>query len=257
MTEPTAELTARVAAYIRGGAYPEVAAQAAGVPPGRLRRWLALGRKKEAGEAVRAFCQAVRQAEAVARLQAEVAALKAKPLDWLRHGPGRPRPDREGWTAAARAEPKAETPEPELPWELARQLVERLEPWPEARVAIAAWLACPGGEPDRSIQVYTSEGERRGNEHDRPEGGRREETARGACPADGESGATAGAAAVPALRGQAAGEPAGPVRGMRGEAGDTAHPHPPVALDLRVGGEVEGLGRTGPAGEGTVHPAGG
>ena len=115
MTEPTAELTARVAAYIRGGAYPEVAAQAAGVPPGRLRRWLALGRKKDAGEAVRAFCQAVRQAEAVARLQAEVAALKAKPLDWLRHGPGRPRPDREGWTAAARAEPKAETPEPERP----------------------------------------------------------------------------------------------------------------------------------------------
>lgn len=256
MTEPTAELTARVAAYIRGGAYPEVAAQAAGVPPGRMRRWLALGRKKGAGEAVRAFCQAVRQAEAVARLQAEVAALKAKPLDWLRHGPGRPRPDREGWTAAARAEPKAETPEPELPWELARALVERLEPWPEARQAIAAWLACPGGEPDRSIQVYSSEGERRGKQHDRPEGGRREEAASRAVPADGAS-AAADAAVVPALRGETAGEPGGPVRGMRGPAGDQAHLHAQVALDRRAGGEAEGPGGTGPAGEGTVHPPGG
>lgn len=185
MTEPTAELTARVAAYIRGGAYPEVAAQAAGVPPGRLRRWLAMGRKKGAHEAVRAFCRAVRQAEAVARLQAEVAALKARPLDWLRHGPGRPRPDREGWTAAARAEGKQDKEEPELPWELARELVERLEPWPEARRAIAAWLTCPEGGLDRSIQVYSRAGEERGERDDPVGDDRGEEAARGAGAADG------------------------------------------------------------------------
>jgi len=156
MTEPTAELTARVAAYVRGGAYPEVAAEAAGVPPGRLRSWLARGRRKGAPAAVREFCRAVRQAEAVARLQAEVAALKAKPLDWLRHGPGRPRADREGWTAAARAEAKPDKEEPEVPWELARELVERLEPWPEAREAIAKWLGCREGSAGRSIQVYSS-----------------------------------------------------------------------------------------------------
>jgi hypothetical protein len=157
--EPDEALTARVAAYIRGGAYPEVAAQAAGIAPGRLRRWLARGAKKGASAPLKAFCQAVKQAEAVARLQAEVAALKAKPLDWLRHGPGRPREDRDGWTAAARAERTTETTEPELPWALVHELVTRLEPWPEARVAVAEWLmgACRTEGTDTTIQVYSSE----------------------------------------------------------------------------------------------------
>ena len=156
--EPDAGLTARVAASIRGGAYPEVAAQAAGIGPGRLRRWLARGAKKGASAPLKAFCQAVKQAEAVARLQAEVAALKAKPLDWLRHGPGRPREDRDGWTAAARAERTTETTEPELPWALVHELVTRLEPWPEARVAVAEWLmgTCRQEGTKGTIQVYSS-----------------------------------------------------------------------------------------------------
>ena len=121
-------------------------------------QYFTLDKKKGASAPLKAFCQAVKQAEAVARLQAEVAALKAKPLDWLRHGPGRPRENRDGWTAAARAERATEITEPELPWALVHELVTRLEPWPEARVAVAEWLmgTCRQEGTKDTIQVYSS-----------------------------------------------------------------------------------------------------
>jgi hypothetical protein len=62
------------------------------------------------------------------------------------------------WTAAARAERATEITEPELPWALVHELVTRLEPWPEARVAVAEWLmgTCRQEGTKDTIQVYSS-----------------------------------------------------------------------------------------------------
>src|SRR6516164_9462118 len=94
---PTPDLEQVVAAYIRAGGFPHVAAEAAGVPRAVFEGWLRRAQAARPGAAYRRFADAVRLAQAQARLGAEIAALKDKPLDWLKAGPGKERPDAPGW----------------------------------------------------------------------------------------------------------------------------------------------------------------
>ena len=140
---PTAEVTQTVASFVRAGGFPHVAAEAAGLPRDVFEDWLRRGRRKGAATAYRRFADAVRQAAAQARLSAEVAVLKNRPLDWLRSGPGRETPGVPGWTGSARAAAAsgdgAALSRPEVR-DLIALLVELLAPYPEARAALAGKL---------------------------------------------------------------------------------------------------------------------
>jgi hypothetical protein len=140
-----------ITAYIRAGGFPHVAAEAAGVPRAVFQRWLRRGQEAGARRAYRQFAAAVRQALAQARLGAEIAVLKNRPLDWLKCGPGREAPGSPGWTGTVKA-PAAAGPRanpllrPEMQ-ELLAGLLQALSPFPEARAAAAATLALQTGEP--------------------------------------------------------------------------------------------------------------
>src|SRR5438128_313419 len=142
----TPQVQQAIVAYVRAGGYPQVAAEAAGLPRAVFERWLRRGEGERAPAKYRAFAAAVRQAEAQARLGAEVAILSSKPLDWLRSGPGRATSDNPGWTASVRPLPLTRAPaaspalQPEVQALLA-SLLDVLGPYPEARAALAAALA--------------------------------------------------------------------------------------------------------------------
>src|SRR5207253_1399339 len=102
--------------------------------------WLARGRKGRARGAYRDFAEAVRQAEAQARMQAEMAAYKKDAMNWLKSGPGREATNRPGWSMPVRARPAAEkgAHNPLLHPAAARllaALLKALTPFPEARAA--------------------------------------------------------------------------------------------------------------------------
>ena len=142
----TNDIQKMILAYVRAGGFPHVAAEAAGVPRDLFDEWMRKG--EEADPPVKKyhlFAEAVRKAEAEARLGAEVAALKEKPMDWLRAGPGKETAAKPGWSAlakpragAARETPLAERPEVQA---LVRELLRALEPYPEARAAVVAVVA--------------------------------------------------------------------------------------------------------------------
>ena len=110
MNEPklTDELARGILAAIRAGAFPHVAAAAYGVHLALWDRWLRRGRRKDAREPYRSFVRRVEEAEAQARLRAEVAALEKDARGWLKHGPGRDLPGRPGWAALVRPAPPPE-----------------------------------------------------------------------------------------------------------------------------------------------------
>jgi hypothetical protein len=98
----TAKLADDITAKIRRGAFPHVAAEAAGIPRAIFRRWLELGGRAHARKPYKAFAMAVKQAQAIARLTAEAKVLQSDPKTWLRSGPGRERPGDPGWTAVTK-----------------------------------------------------------------------------------------------------------------------------------------------------------
>ena len=73
------------------------------MPEAVLERWLKRGRKKNASEPYRSFARNVDQALGQARLRAEMAAYKDDPKNWLKHGPGKERPGKPGWSALAKS----------------------------------------------------------------------------------------------------------------------------------------------------------
>src|SRR5207248_1232496 len=87
---------------------PHVAASAAGIPDFVFEEWLRLGDPTgrpsswHVHKLYTPFWVGVRQAQAQARLVAEMAALKDDPLGWLRYGPGKDRPDSAGWSTPVR-----------------------------------------------------------------------------------------------------------------------------------------------------------
>jgi hypothetical protein len=143
--DPTPAVEQAIVAYVRGGGYPHVAAEAAGMSRDAFEDWLRRGEGEGASDRLRAFAGAVRQAHAQARLAAEVAVFTDKPLDWLRSGPGRDAPDSPGWTGTVRPRPPAAGRETALLLDPEMQafvaaLLRSLETYPEARASAVAAL---------------------------------------------------------------------------------------------------------------------
>lgn len=97
----TPEIQHTIVAYVRAGAFPHVAAQAAGISPRTYFDWMARGEDRHptrpSTPKLRAFAQAVNQAHAEARIAAEVRVYKENPLRWLTYS-ARSKPDRDGWS---------------------------------------------------------------------------------------------------------------------------------------------------------------
>ena len=92
----------RTTAFIRAGGFPHVAAEAAGIPADVFDAWLARGARKvrrDSNPLYRHLRDEVRTAKAQARLKAEMAVLEDNPAKWLQQGPGKEKPEQEGWTS--------------------------------------------------------------------------------------------------------------------------------------------------------------
>ena len=140
-----------IASFIRAGGFPHVAAEAAGIPQALFARWMETGRRDGVRKRYRDLRKAVLQAQAQARLKAEIAAFTDKPLDWLRSGPGKPTADAAGWTGPARASREEGRPANPLLDQAIQELLQRvlgcLEAFPDARSRIAAEIAHIMGDP--------------------------------------------------------------------------------------------------------------
>jgi len=93
----TPEVHGAIVANVGRGAFAWVAARAAGICPATFHLWM---QKGDAGDPdFSEFSEDVHKAAAGARLEAEAAVRKGRPVDWLRLGPGRDRGGGEpGWT---------------------------------------------------------------------------------------------------------------------------------------------------------------
>lgn len=136
-TDPPITVRESILSAIRRGAYPWVAAAAAGVSRKQFRAWV-----KEH----RTFAHEVRRAAGWARLSAEMTLFDKDPRSWLRSGPGRESFGRPGWTkdVAARTdrhERRLRSPLADPAWrKLFCRMLEVLAPYPEARAALAELL---------------------------------------------------------------------------------------------------------------------
>jgi hypothetical protein len=143
-----ASLINQICAFIRAGGYPHVAAEAAGIPQEVFAEWMTIGSQTKAQGPRRELFLAVRQAQAQARLKAEMAVFQDDPAAWLKSGPGKDRPDCPGWTTPTRALPQANTTnqqinvllDPNMQGVFA-SLLQILAPFPEARARVAEALA--------------------------------------------------------------------------------------------------------------------
>jgi hypothetical protein len=148
----TLALQEKIAAFIRAGGFAHVAAEAAGLPREVFARWLERGERADAPASYRTFARAIREAEAQARLQAELNVRSDKPLDWLKAGPGKARSDNPGWSNPDKAGSMAaaEKTDPAQVWaevmHLFGRCAEQLAAYPDARAALSDWLA--GLSPD-------------------------------------------------------------------------------------------------------------
>jgi hypothetical protein len=134
-----------IVSYVRAGGYPQVAAEAAGVPREVFAVWLRRGTDPGGRSLYRDLLRDVVQAHAQARLKAEVAALEDRPLDWLKFGPGKETHDAPGWTGLARPRPAPESADDNpLGSAAARKLfhyvLELLTPLPQFREDLAREL---------------------------------------------------------------------------------------------------------------------
>jgi hypothetical protein len=142
----TLALQEKIVAYIRAGGYAHIAAEAAGLPREVFARWLARGERPDAPANYRAFARAIHEAEAQARLQAELNVRKEKPLDWLKAGPGKAGADNPGWTNPGKAgATTGDKMDRAQVWSevlhLFGRCAEQLAAFPDARAALSNWLA--------------------------------------------------------------------------------------------------------------------
>jgi hypothetical protein len=141
----------RLLSYIQSGGYPQVAAEAAGVPEKVFLQWIEWGEKNRAREPYRGFARSVRQAMAHGRLVAELAVHEKDPKFWLTHGPGKEAAGNPGWTGEvkpANAQSSGNAYNADLQWQaLYTVLMRALAEFPEARLAVAQALrGLPAGE---------------------------------------------------------------------------------------------------------------
>src|ERR1043165_5551958 len=85
----TAALRSQIIAGIHAGGYPHVAAAAFAVPREVFDDWLQRGQASDAKEPYRSFAREIADAQAKARLRAEMTLFETDPKSCLRHGPGR------------------------------------------------------------------------------------------------------------------------------------------------------------------------
>ncbi len=147
----TPEVEHLILSYIRSGGYPWVAAESAGIPRRVFRQWLRRGVKPRCRLLYRRFYVKVLQAQAQARLGAEVETRKRDPRFWLTHGPGREKPNSPGWTnpPPGRRPPKKARGGKVLTKEFLQFLdpvLQALAGFPEARRAVAEVLENAGNE---------------------------------------------------------------------------------------------------------------
>lgn len=147
MNEPklSAELARGILAGIRAGGFPHVAAAAYGVDLALWERWLRRGRRRHAREPYRSFVRKVEEAQAQARLRAEIAVLEKDTRGWLKHGPGRDLPGRPGWAALVR--PAPDPGKQAVDWLASSEFLHftallraALAPFPEALAAVGRVL---------------------------------------------------------------------------------------------------------------------
>jgi hypothetical protein len=99
----TPNLSTHIIASIRAGGYPHVAAQSWGVSRTQFDDWLERGTRQRAREPYRSFAAGVAEAQAQARLRAEVHVFENEQCAWLEHGPGKATRDSAGWSRPAAA----------------------------------------------------------------------------------------------------------------------------------------------------------
>jgi hypothetical protein len=161
----TPDVRHSIVAFITAGAFPHIAAEAAGIPAAVFEQWLARGnplnrrRGWKPHKLYTPLWHGVMQATAQARLTAEVQALREDAVRWLMQGPGKERPHTPGWTQTVRPQPAHADAEPNLlldsrMQEVFRAVLQALTPFPEARAAVARALAgtsalTPAALPDR------------------------------------------------------------------------------------------------------------
>ena len=132
---PTPEITQMISSYLQAGGTPEVAAQAAGISEQTFNHWVAKGRTTKAPKALKAFYHAMEQAQAQARLRAEIAAFNNKPLEWLKSGPCKGEVE---WGKRVSGKKPVVDPLPQLHTQKFLQLLLKvLQAYPEARKALA------------------------------------------------------------------------------------------------------------------------
>lgn len=141
----TEEIQKIVCAYIHSGAFPHMAAEAAGVSRELFEVWMRRGAKKGKKSEYHAFAAAVRKAVATARVAAEIRAFQEEPLAWLKSGPGKERAENPGWTTTVKPAKHTHnsvnillTPDGQR---LMMTLLQLLAPYPEARAAVAQALS--------------------------------------------------------------------------------------------------------------------
>jgi hypothetical protein len=145
----TPEVERLILSYIRSGGYPWVAAESAGIPRKVFARWIRRGAKPGCRSQYRRLYENVIQAQAQARLGAEVETRKHDPRYWLTHGPGRERPSLPGWAnpppgrSSKIKEPIAGVLGKEF-LQILDPILQALAPFPEAREAVARELEVIG-----------------------------------------------------------------------------------------------------------------
>jgi hypothetical protein len=130
---------------VQGGAFPHVAAEAAGVPAEVFQDWMERGSRPGAREPYRSLAERVRHAHGYARCMAEIALRENDPKAWLLNGPGKKSADLPGWSAPLKGQPNPDEGavnvllEPQMQ-ALLKSLTAVLEPFPDARAALAKAL---------------------------------------------------------------------------------------------------------------------
>lgn len=135
----TPEIENQLLQFIRAGGFDWVAAEAAGVPRDLFRQWLEKGRRT-ARSPFRRLHLNVMTARAQARLTAEIQTRDKDPRFWLKHGPGRERPDAPGWTNPVKAQYGKSRPPSRDDMQLAAELKMALAPIPDAHARVVELL---------------------------------------------------------------------------------------------------------------------
>ncbi len=150
---------AAILTYIQDGAYPHIAGQAAGLTEAEFERWMERGQRKGKEHArYRTFRSRVIQAQATARVIAELKVFEKDPEKWLRSGPGKEADARKGWTGTVR--PKFEGKlninilESQEGSALIQTILSALSDHPEARLAAARAIKAIAAEKSPSAATH-------------------------------------------------------------------------------------------------------